>query len=126
VISAVDFVDFTPAYEKGVFVRSSVRLRGSSQFFDVAYEDSGGVTATGMVGQSVWVTGPNGYSAMATAVNFVSRDANRAVVTYRIDGVDVTGRYAVAVNGAVSANVTLFYLVPDQWEGGSVGRRRRR
>jgi hypothetical protein len=98
------------------FVRSSVRLSGSSQTFDIAYHDAAGIDVATLDGTNVLVSGPDGFSALASLVKVtgVGRATDR-VATYRIDGMRVTAGYTIYFAQQPVATVTLFYLRPENW-----------
>jgi hypothetical protein len=98
------------------FVRGSVRLVGSGQTFDIAYDDADASTQ-GLGTGGVVLAGPRGFGAVATLVSLNSRrDGPGLIATYRVEGVSVTGSYDVSVRGQHVANVTLFYLRPVLWD----------
>jgi len=110
------------------FVRKSVRIVGPSQTFDVAYSSGGGsvVTAVSMAEKTVLVSGPGGYSARALLAGATpGADGTSVIATYRVDGIETTGTYAVSVDGVTVAKPTLFYLLPIKWEMATVGTKRR-
>lgn len=115
------------------FIRGSIRLVGSGQTFDVAYDnDAEPVTAASVAAVDLLVTGPRGFAADAVVVGFApGAPGEPTIITYRVEGVDATSRYSIAANGEHLANTTLFHLRPVVWEltdqdPASVSRRRRR
>lgn len=95
------------------FMRSSVKLSGISQTFDLAF--SGLAATAGKIStQPVVVTGPKGFSAVASLLQIRSSDQG-LVGTYRLDGIDVTGTYSIFVNGQQVVRATFFYLRPVIW-----------
>jgi hypothetical protein len=104
-------------FETASFVRSSVRITGSAQTFQIAYGDSSSaITAARLAQQEVLVTGAGGFAARAklVAVGDFST-GNSVVATYSVDGIAFTSRYTVSVLGNPIAGVTLFYLRPQWW-----------
>jgi len=95
------------------FIRSAVRLSGASQTFDLAFSGIG-ATATSISTMPVVVTGPNGFSAVASLLQVNPSDQG-LVGTYRLDGIDVTGSYTIFYNGQQVARATFFYLRPVIW-----------
>jgi hypothetical protein len=111
------------------YLRKSIRLTGAAgQMFDLSFANGGGrvVTAAGLASTAVTLSGPGGYSALATLVGFSTTDPSNTIVTYRIDGVESTGSYAISVGGQAVAKPTLFFLTPIKWETNTVVTRRRR
>ena len=110
------------------FLRSSVRLTGSSQTFDIAYGNPDGVDLEMVKRQPVYVHGPAGYAALATLVNVSGRlPGGGRIATYRLDWMDVTSRYAISLNeGPPAAHVTLFHLRPMGWDELVTSRKRKR
>ena len=63
------------------------------------------------------MTGPNGFAARAKVIALdTGPTADSAVATYQVDGIAFTSRYTLSVFDAPIAQVTLFYLRPQQWE----------
>jgi hypothetical protein len=101
-------------------------LKGASHLFDLTFN---GATAAGLASTDVLVSGPGGYSARATMAGILFNSDGTQVATYRIDGIEATGTYAISVDGVNVGNPTFFFLVPVKWEMAVVavtGRRHRR
>lgn len=95
------------------FIRSSVKLSGASQTFDLAF--SGLAAAVAKISSTpVVVTGPNGFSAVASLLG-INTSGPSFVGTYRLDGIDVTGSYTISYNGQQVGRATFFYLRPVIW-----------
>jgi hypothetical protein len=109
----IEASDLIPATTR--FVRKSVRLKGASQTFALAFPGLDAETAGSLATQPIVVTGPRGFSAVATLLDLTSNDQG-VVATYELDGIDVTGTYCISVNGQIIARPTFFYLRPVIWE----------
>src|SRR4029079_9859989 len=89
---------------------------------DIAYVNPAGATGPVTTTQvaaanEVLVFGPRGLASRGILVNSVAApDAKGLIATYRIEGVDLTGRHVIRVNGQVVGATTLFYLKPILWE----------
>jgi hypothetical protein len=91
----------------------------SGQAFDIGYSDGDNVVSTTQVAAAddVIVLGPRGLTTRAALVGSRAADDGKGLIaTYRIEGVDVTGRHVIKVNGQPLASTTLFYLKPIIWE----------
>jgi hypothetical protein len=91
----------------------------SGQTFDIAYADGDNVVTTTQVAATdeVFVIGPRGLTSRAALVGSkTAEDGKGLIATYRIEGVDVTGRHAIRINGQFIASQTLFYLKPIIWD----------
>jgi hypothetical protein len=112
------------APQSATFVRGSIRIVGSGQSFDIAYANPAGglpVTAVQLALEEVLVAGPRGLTARGVLVGSVPTPDGKMVATYRIEGVDMTGRHVIRVNGRAIASPTLFYLKPIIWDAPTGG-----
>jgi hypothetical protein len=110
--------------QSATFVRGSIRIVGSGQTFDVAYANPAGATpvfAAQVALEDVLVAGPRGLVARGVLVGSVPTPDGKMVATYRIEGVDLTGRHVIRVNGQPIASTTLFYLKPIIWDAPTDG-----
>jgi hypothetical protein len=103
-----------PPAPPATLVRSSIRLTGSSQTFDIAYgaPPAGRETAP-LALSNVLITSVGGFAAQASLVGI---NAATNVATYRIDGIAATGRYTISINDQSLGDLTLFNLRPQRWE----------